>query len=219
MFGRQAVAIPPVPSRVELPQNERWRLTADPADVLTVPGYSVAYWADPDAAYGEKVTRQAQPFRAVAVHYTVDKPVVRFIQYQHNGDDRRGGSYGYHVYIGRDGSIWQGAPLRARTNHIKHTKSSKRRKAGRWADGSNTIGVSLVGACQVAGRSMTDVKCIGWNATAAQEAAAVAVIDEIMRRYDISPCNVWGHGELQHDRRSYEGTALAKEIRSRGCSS
>lgn len=215
--GRPAVSAPPVPApSAILAPHEAWRAAADPEDVLSVPGYAVAYWGDPNASYGKGVTDRKKPFRAIAIHYTVAKPVLNFVKYQHNGDDRRGGSYGYHVYIGQDGSITQGAPLSVRTNHIKRRGHSKRsRLVGKWADGSDTIGVSFVGACETAGRSITDVKCIGWQATDAQKAAGAAAIVAIMKRYDISPCHVWGHGELQRDRRRYEGRDVAKAIRKR----
>ncbi|MEQ8822739.1 MAG: peptidoglycan recognition family protein [Filomicrobium sp.] len=223
--SRPGFAIPPVPSRYDLRPPVDWR--DDPRDVLTVPGYHVAYWGRPmgdknlvsalaskRVEYGRKVSREAKPYRGVVIHYTRPRPAVQFVKYQHNGDRKRGGSFGYHIYISKEGSIIQGAPLSVRTNHVKRV-GHRHRKVGiaKGMDSRNLIGVSAVGACNVAGRAITSI-CTGWDATAAQEAATIASIKALQDRFDLPCQNVWGHGELQHDRRSYEGTELAERMRA-----
>jgi hypothetical protein len=76
------------------------------------------------------------------------KRALNLVKYLHNGDRRRGGHFGYHVYMAQDGSVIQGAPLTKTTNHIKGPGSSMRRPgAPSWMSNSTTIGVSIVGAC------------------------------------------------------------------------
>jgi hypothetical protein len=222
-FERSAIAIPPIPSRDSVRPPFDWLSSANPKDVLRVPMYRVAYWGRPDVPYGTRVTREASRPVGVVIHYTRriapserwPNPSLRFVQYQHNGDKSRGGSYGYHVYVSRSGEVIQGAPLSKRTNHIKPKGHRLRSKVGANLDGSNAIGVGATGACKLKADVLPKVRCAKWEAPPRQEAAIIASVKAIQKRFGI-PCKaVYGHGELQMDRRNFEGTALAKKLREK----
>ena len=192
----------------------QWLASARRADVLTVPGIAIAYWGRPDAPYGAAVTSAARPYRAIVVHYTTDAPIVRLVQYQHNGDSGRGGHFGYHIYIDRAGRVLQGAPLTVRTNHVKPRGARERRDGpGRMIDSTNSIGVSLVGACVPAGRGLTG-QCSREHVTAEQMGTGMAVIAALQSRYAIPCRSIYGHGELQTDRASFEGSTLTTRWRA-----
>lgn len=230
-WQREAVAIPPIPKRDDLRPPDEWRMKAKPGDVLTAPGMRIAYWGRPAGEknshsysgtvdYGTEVTKRKKPFRGVVWHYTAREPVINFVKYQHNGECGRDrcGQFGYHFYIARDGSVIQGAPLSVRTNHIKRMGHRQRTRIGAWLDGSEALGISLVGACkpkQMKDRAITS-NCVGWDATPEQTASAMMLAREVNKQLGISRCAHFGHGELQNDRRDYEGTEIAQAVR-RGC--
>lgn len=203
----------PVQRPLEKPPEE-WRKMAKAADVLTVPGVPVAYWGKPDATYGTRVTAEAQKPVAIVVHFTDDRPATTLIRYQHNGDSDRGGAYGYHVYIDRQGRVYQGAPLSARTNHIKPAGDSHRKGVGSGLDGSNTIGISLVGACQSPALSPITYRCNDETPSAEQIEAGLAVVKALRVRFKIRCQAIYGHGDLQNDRKSFEGLTLSRRVRA-----
>lgn len=190
-----------------------WLKQAGPGDVFRVQGLRVAYWGRPDVEYADKATREASKFIGVVVHYTVRKPVLNFVRYQHNGDSRRGGHYGYHFYVSRAGDIIQGAPLGVRTNHIKHAGHRQRTGVERRWSSANTIGISMVGACEPLSKAITS-RCKAEQLTPEQLAAGLAIVRAVQKRFDL-PCEaIRGHGELQHDRASDEGLTIAQAIRA-----
>lgn len=202
------------PAPVNKPPAE-WRATARPEDVLVVPGLDIAYWGRKDVDYGIRATRDAQPFEAVVVHYTEDRPALAFVEYQHNGDDRRGGSYGYHFYCDKWGRAFQGAPLGKRTNHIKPSGHKNRTKRGKHLDSSNAVGVSMVGGCyRIPGKKAITASCDGERITEAHQQCGLAIIRALQTEYDIPRHAVYGHGDLQHDRSEFEGSTLTRIIRS-----
>ncbi|MGF1649039.1 MAG: peptidoglycan recognition family protein [Hyphomicrobiaceae bacterium] len=183
--------------------------------MLDVPGRAVVYWGRPDAPYSVYATRGMQKPRAVIVHYNVPSPVLSLVKYGHRSDPARGGaSFGYHFYISQTGRIVQGAPLSRRTNHIKSTGNSARTDVGRHLWSGNTIGVSLVGACEPRSASGTGTyDCLREKPTPAQIAAGLAVIEALQARYQMACDAVFGHGELQTDRKPFEGAALTTAAR------
>jgi hypothetical protein len=139
-----------------------------------------------------------------------------FVKYQHNGDpSRKGNHFGYHVYAFPSGDIVQGAPLSVRTNHIKPRGHRLRRSGEPHSnlDNDNSIGVSATAGCKLDARRFPVVRCISWQTTASQEAAIIASVKELQSRFGMSCRAVYGHGELQKDRRDFEGSALAKKMR------
>jgi len=199
------VAVPETPPPM-------WRAMAASRDVLRLVSRPIEYWGKPSAQYAEKATRKKTVYRAIVVHFTAPKPAVRLVKYQHNGDRKRGGSFGYHFYVNRSGDILQGAPLTKRTNHVKRA-GHKRRRKGRhgYVSSSNSIGVAMVGGCEpiLPGR-----KCLTERITHKQRTSALEVIKELRDRYSIPCTEVFGHGELQTDRLAFEGLTIATLVRS-----
>ncbi len=190
-----------------------WRDRAKSSDILQVPGYTVQYWGKPSARYSRHPRHK---FKAIVTHYTLDRPPLNLVKYGHNYDRRRGGSFGYHFYIAKDGSIFQGAPLSRRTNHIKRPGHKQRRKTSpKYMSNSNSVGITAVGACV-----RVDVKrkwrCAREQLTGAQIRAGKAVVKALQRKLKLPCTAIYGHGEMQRDRATFEGSTLAEIVRS-GC--
>lgn len=196
-----------------------WLSAAGPDDRLVVAGHDIVYWANPDARYSIGATRRKQAPRAVVVHYTYVRPVLDVVAYGHRRDFSRGGHvYGYHFYIGRGGGIVQGAPLGKRTNHIKSRARPQRTSTARHLWSANTIGISLVGGCDplLAPNWRRWAMCSGEYLTDKQLQAGLAVIRALQQRFNIACGEVYGHGDLQTDRASFEGATLTRLARA-GC--
>lgn len=181
---------------------------------LHVPGYAVSYWTNPMAQYGEDATDKAKPFVGIVTHYTRPGPVLNFVKYGHSRDFSRGGnSFGYHFYVDEFGRIAQGAPLSKRTNHMRKIGHRTRRSAGSHVDSSNSVGVVMTGACVLEDEESKKTRCISESLTEPQRRAGMAVIRALQDRFNV-PCEaIWGHGELQTSRSSFEGEALAVAAR------
>lgn len=154
----------------------------------------------PDATYGRAASAHAQPFSGIVFH-TAGGPSTSLnamAQYTQTPDTARGGTFGYHYLVDRDGSIHQTAPHSARTNHIKPPGSTERHTSVRDLDLSNTnaLGIATLGPAP----------------NEAQRQAALALAATISGRYGIDPSRVLGHGDLQRDRMSSEGTGLARSF-------
>lgn len=206
------VPIPPPP--IPLPPRD-WREKAKSGDVFEAKGLTIHYWGNPAARYGISATNKADAFEGIVAHYTEDRPAVAMVQYQHEGDRSRGGSYGYHFYVDKFGRIFQGAPLSARTNHIKPPGAHSRTKKGSRLANENAIGVSMVGGCyRNPGKRAITASCDGERLTDAQYASGLTLIKALQERYDIPRSSVWGHGDLQTDRSEFEGSTLSAKIRN-----
>ncbi len=193
-----------------------WLEQAGPNDVLAIPGYTVQYWADPDARYSVRGSKRKKKPVAIVVHYTGVRPVLDLVSYGHRRDFSRGGhAYGYHFYVGRGGRIAQGAPLSKRTNHIKSSRRRQRRPLARHLWSANTIGISLVGGCDPLLRPNWRRwhMCSGEYITNRQLAAGLAVIRALQDRYEMDCNDVYGHGQLQSDRAPFEGAKLVSLAR------
>ncbi|HUS97233.1 MAG TPA: peptidoglycan recognition family protein [Hyphomicrobiaceae bacterium] len=198
------------------PAPEVWRTQAKADDLLQIPGHEIAYWGDPGARYSKYATKAKRAPLAIVVHHTAVKPVQNLVSYGHQTDANRGGaSFGYHFYIGRQGSIVQGAPLSRRTNHIKSKNHSNRTGVAAQLWSGNTISVSMIGGCDPMLRP-------DWNAwdrcrkeflTRRQVDAGLAVIKAIREKYSLPCGEVYGHGDLQTDRQSFEGVTLSRLAR------
>ncbi|MBU2532249.1 MAG: N-acetylmuramoyl-L-alanine amidase [Alphaproteobacteria bacterium] len=192
-----------------------WRTAAAEGDIFRVSGYDIAYWGDPTGVYSRYATRSKRLPVAIVVHHTAVKPVKSLVQYGHVNDANRGGAFGYHFYVGRDGSIVQGAPLSRRTNHIKFMNHQKRTSVGRHLWSGNTIGVSLVGGCDPIMRpaSLTLSDCSDEFITQAQLKAGLDVIRSLQAHFAMACEEVYGHGDLQVDRQNFEGLRLSRLAR------
>lgn len=213
----------PTPRMVEAPKPKfppippEWLADTSEHDRLRVAGYPVTYWADPHAGYAVRASRNYEKPRFIVIHYTGEKPVLNFVRYGQSVDKDRGGSYGYTWYLGKDGLAVQGAPLTKRTNHIK--PPSHRMRTGLWPEASNknSLGIALVGGCVVDKTKPQPItlRCSADAATAEQQSAALAIISALRQRFGIPCGNVFGHGEVQKDRESFEGITIARLARSR----
>jgi len=196
-----------------------WLAAAKADDRLELAGREIAYWGNPEARYSRYATRSKKRPVAIVVHYTSAKPVKSLVDYGHMRDMGRGGaSFGYHFYVGRDGGIVQGAPLSRRTNHIKFRTNPRRTETARYLWSGNTIGVSLVGGCDPLMRPnfRTWRYCSEEFVTERQLQAGLAVIQALQVRYGMRCEEVYGHGDLQTDRQSFEGYRLSRLARA-GC--
>lgn len=156
--------------------------------------------SDPNATYGRSATRGAQPYAGIVLHHARGTP-ESLVRYQHQGDPVRGGHFGYHLYVGRDGQTVQGAPGDRRINHIKGAAAPQRRGAYPNLSNRNALGVSLIGAEE--------------GATPEQEAALQQLVPWLQTEHNIPRGDVYGHGELQTDRMATEGS-LAPRFREGG---
>ena len=146
---------------------------------------------DPNAPYMSK-PRDVSGVRRIIMHGDVSDDVDHLVAYGRKVDPDRGFAPGYHFYIGRDGTIKQGAPVDRITNHT-------------LGNNADSIGIIVAGADN------------GRMPTAAQVASANKLVAMLGSKYGISPQNVIGHGELQPNRRNpLEGGNIAANIRKNG---
>lgn len=146
---------------------------------------------DPNAPYMGK-PREASGVRRIIMHGDVSDDVDQLVAYGRKVDPARGFAPGYHFYIGRDGTVKQGAPVDRITNHT-------------LGNNADSIGIIVAGADN------------GRMPTPAQETAAKNLIAMLGNKYGISPKNVIGHGELQPNRRDpLEGGNIAANVRKYG---
>ncbi|MFG1418298.1 N-acetylmuramoyl-L-alanine amidase [Xanthobacter sp. V0B-10] len=161
-------------------------------------GIQLRYAGIPGAPYGRTASANAKPFRGIVLHYTGSNSTVdEAVAYGLKDDPERGGAFGYHFYIGRDGEVVQAAPMEKRTNHVKDPSSTQRVRGD--LSNADAIGISLVGD--------------GEHPTPAQIESARKLGQSLMTTYGIKTDHVFGHGELQVDRAGNEGTTLARILR------
>ena len=171
------------------------------SDVFTAEGLNIEYAGDPTFVYGQTATANAQPFIGIVGHHTAPDNVNSLVNYGKTIDQARGGAFGYHFYVGRDGRIVQGAPLTKRTNHVSAPGRSPRRSSpGGNLSNSNSIGVSMIGGTP-------------GNATEIQITTTVRLMQAIMRHFNIPNTSVFGHGELQTNRQAEECMAAVRRVR------
>lgn len=206
--------IPPPPPAVEAP-DPRWLASARRGDVISVPGYEVAYWGRPDRTYFGTGLRP----RAVVWHYPVASDPVGVIKHVTH---RERGHRGYHFLIDQWGRIYQAAPLSRQTRHVKERDHSRRTGAFPWLDNSNSIGITIMDGCVRSCRTdrrpcpITQVQCTGERVSPAAQRAGLALAHALMARYSIPCQHITGHGELQTDRASVEGSTMTALLRA-GC--
>lgn len=207
-----------------------WRKKSGDSAVLRAAGIRVAYWGNPRIDYSSAPDRKP---RAIIVHCNYPCPDGRsreaqkqgepffckreppsvqrtkhLIMYLHNGDRRRRGRFGYHLYISQTGAVAQGAPLTQRTNHIKRPRHRMRRSGvGASLSNSNTIGISIVGACDPRYSRRRE------RITVRARDAALKTVKAIQKQFKLLCKAIYGHGELQRDRWSVEGATIAKLVR------
>lgn len=154
------------------------------------------YSGDEDITYGITATQNAEPFENIVFHHTGNNyPAENQVNYGKTFDDERGGRFGYHFVVGKDGTIIQGAPLDARTNHLK---SSDLKEGFEDVTSANSIGISLVGASDD-------------DFTPEQIAAAQDLARQLANNSDTID-NIYGQGAIQSGKMASEGVSLANEL-------
>ncbi len=122
--------------------------------------------------------------------------VQAMLKYGQTYDKRRDGMFGYHFYIARDGTVYQGAPLSKRTNHV----SGAFRRTQLQYSNSSAIGISLM--------------CGHMKIPDVQLRAAIRLGHLLQVAYAIPSQRVLGHGELQYNRLPNEGIVAARATRT-----
>lgn len=168
-------------------------------DALNSPGLPIKYGAQPGQTFGVQATQNAQPFDSIVAHHTASPTLDSALNSARRGDPF-GNKFGYHFYIDKDGTVVQGAPLDARTNHVQPSTAATR-TARPDINNTNAVGISFVG---------NDSS----NVTPEQLAAAQNLSRALMDRYGIKTENVVGHGEIQASRQPGEGMPLVNALRS-----
>lgn len=156
----------------------------------------------PGATYGRSATANAEPFSGLVFHTAGDDrtSLNALLRYTQTPDAARGGTFGYHYLIDRDGTVHQTAPHSARTNHIKPPGSAERHASVRDLDLANTNALGIA--------------TFGSNPNHTQREAALRLAETLRGRYGIDASRVFGHGDLQRDRTSSEGRDLASTVRA-----
>lgn len=130
--------------------------------------------------------------RRIIVHGDVNENAEVLLQYGRRIDRQRGFDANYHFYIARDATITQGVPLNRVAQHA-------------YQANADSIGIVLAGVDN------------GRMPTARQEWAAKALIASLGAAYRICHTKVFGHGELQPERRNrLEGGHVARDVRTNG---
>ena len=154
------------------------------------------YSGDENITYGITATQNAEPFENIVFHHTGNNyPAENQVNYGKTFDDERGGRFGYHFVVDKDGTIIQGAPLDARTNHLK---SSDLKEGFEDVTSANSIGISLVGASDD-------------DFTPEQIAAAQDLARQLANNSDTID-NIYGQGAIQSGKMASEGVSLANEL-------
>lgn len=186
-----------------LPGRPSISISADGKRANGQDGLEIEYRGVDSCPYGVSASNNKKPFSAIVLHHTSPRHDTEwYIQYQIDGDPARGGHFGYHFYIAPDGTIYQGAPLTKRTNHV-NPKGSVRRPFGRNAQNTNAIGITLSGA----GLPQ------GYTPTRQQIEVQYELVFALCDAFDIPFSDVFGHGEIQTNRHKTEGRDTAMEIR------
>lgn len=168
-------------------------------DAFNSPGLPIKYEAQPGQTFGVDATRNAQPIQNLVAHHT-GGPTLEgaMTRARGGGPFGAGPNFGYHFYIDTDGTVVQGAPMDARTNHVQPPGAPQR--TGRDdISNNNSVGVSFVGS---------------GNPNDRQLAAAQNLSRSLMQRFGIQPQNVVGHGEIQSSRQAGEGMPLVNALRA-----
>jgi N-acetyl-anhydromuramyl-L-alanine amidase AmpD len=94
----------------------------------------------PSQTYGKTASANKKPFAGVVLHHDPAKNMSYYGQV----DKVRKGQFGYHFTIAEDGTIYQAAPMNARTNHIGN-KGFEGLREDSPLDNSNAIGIAYLG--------------------------------------------------------------------------
>jgi hypothetical protein len=133
--------------------------------------------------YGRTATQNAQPFKGIVIHVAGKPDLQSELNYSSHQDPNRGGYYGYHYLIDRDGSVYQTAPDNVRTNHILPNSQY-------GLNNSNALGVSFIGGAP-AGKDPLPL-------TPGQINSGTQLVNNLKQQYGIN--TVINHGALDASR-------------------
>lgn len=155
--------------------------------------------------FGISATRNKQDPVAFILHHTSDAQFENMMNYIIRRDPAKGGTFGYHFLIGRDGRAVQAAPLNKRTNHVSPTAN---RTAQHHMNNTNTLSLSLHG-----GYRKTDQGTEHVPASDEQLSVAEKILSTVASLTNVDIKNTWGHGEVQSNRMSDEALELSTRLR------
>lgn len=136
--------------------------------------------------YGRQATASQQPFSGIVIHIAGKPDLQSELKYNSTPDAGRGNAYyGYHYLVDRDGKVYQTAPDNVRTNHIMGNSQY-------GLNNENAIGVSFIGGAP-AGKNPLPM-------TPEQQAAGIALVNQLKAKYNIDPSKIVSHGELDTSR-------------------
>lgn len=165
------------------------------------------YWQKHNSQeYGIDATKAAKPFQAIVLHHDLTGLTKQKLDYYGTVDEDRGGQFGYHFAIDREGRIYQTAPLNKRTNHIRWRQVSDDLNKQFLDQGlpvlsnSNTIGVSYLGT----GTALT----FSDKLTEKAKQAYLKLIRELRAQFGDLPYLT--HGDLDSRKRETEGKPVSE---------
>lgn len=159
---------------------------------------NIIYRGKNNVPYGRDASSNPQHFNLIVFHYpyTSCQPEAS-VNSGLNYSDERGGYFGYHFYIAQNGDIYQGAPMNKRTNHVFQPES----RGIINYDNNSSVGITLV--CGENGPPQSQVD------------AAVKLGHALQVAYNIPSNRIFGHGEIQNNRETREGSPAQQMTRSK----
>jgi hypothetical protein len=148
--------------------------------------YNFSYQAVSQSAsspYGVAATSNSQLFKNIVIHDSGSDNAEATVKYGQQIDNTRGGSFGYHFVIAKDGTVIQAAPLNVRTNHVLGASSGY--------ENSNSIGIALAST--------------GNDYTQAQLDSLAKLTQDVGNNFGIASSNIQRHAAIQSDKNPTEG--------------
>jgi N-acetyl-anhydromuramyl-L-alanine amidase AmpD len=149
---------------------------------------------DASLPFAKTATEHKEAPSGIVMHVSAKHTLGEQEAYMSKPDPERGGQYGYHFLIDKDGAIVQTAPLDKRTNHIKPDIDNSYSNA-------NSIGIAMIDSQD--------------GATEAQKQSAAYLTVALQNQYGIADNRIVGHGDIQTDRQH----GLGKEEHNHGAES
>lgn len=151
--------------------------------------------------YGITATANKTKFEGFLLHHMGNSDFDNSLNYILKHDEERGGTFGYHFLIGRDGRAVQAAPLSKRTNHVS---PENKRYAQKHLMNPNTVSLSLHGGYRREGGDYVHIP-----PTDKQLFVSKIILRALSNIYNLSLLVAWGHGEVQSNRMTEEAQSLA----------
>jgi hypothetical protein len=128
--------------------------------------------------YGISATDNSEVFKNIIIHDSGSDNAEATVKYGQQVDQTRGGAFGYHFVIAKDGTVIQAAPLNVRTNHIVNATSGYENR--------NSIAIALAST--------------GNRYTPAQLDSLAKLTQDVGNNFGISSSNIQRHATIQSDK-------------------